>query len=380
MMLIKINNKKRSTLNDKTHKNRFAIRLAQFVIAISLFVSSGTPNTEAAFELNFQPLSTGVTYQQWGDNDENGHFSCNEMSFQTNINCAYDEANYSHDDNTPMYQRIFRSTTPGETNGKYYWHIIIGDYYDQANNPLNTQGFYLEYIIEANAGNRFDDHIGTASSASTTWVNGNTGETIGGRESYDDGTNGLYTGTGYANPKRTLVRQIMADDETVSTFLKDGFNSKPFISQTVVDNLVTHPNTTVNNEFTMDMRMISYDSTDNSGVILKNITNLGGGFEAANQGDYDTTNASFTPHMFNQEDRSVSAGKFTWTPGTGNLGAKGTYTYYYADDTLNPTGFDPADKKYISFCDPTYNVNWSGRGACTNPTGTGFGKGSFGWD
>lgn len=376
--------KKFSPKYSETDVNKIALRshFARLFVGVSLFVSSGSPEIEAAFELNFQPLvnggSTNVTYQAWGDNDETAAFSCGNMSFQSNINCnpGDDEINAAHNDGTPMYQRIFRDNN----TGNYYWHIIIGDYYDQASDPVNTQGFHLEYIIQANSSSRFDDHIATASSASTTWVNSNTAENIGGRDVYDEGTNGLYTTTGYANPKRVLVRQIMEDEETVSTFLKDDFNSKPFISQTVVDNKVTDPNTTVNNEFTMDMRAISYDTADNTGVIVRNITNIGGGLEAANQGDYDTTDASVTPHYFNQEDTVLSAGKFTWATGTGNLGSKGTYTYYYADDTVNAGGFNPVDKKYISFCDPTYNVNWSGSGACRNPGGTVGGKGSFGWD
>ncbi len=366
--------------NAENHKKRLGITLLQIVAAVSLFISSGIPDTNAEFALNFKPLTSGVTYQSWGDDDENGHFSCNEMSFQSNRNCKYDETDYAHDDNTPMYQRIFRSTTPGATNGKYYWHVIIGDYYDQGNNPTNTQGFYLEYIIEASSGNRFDDHIGTAASASTTWVSGNTGENIGGLEVYDSGTNGTYTSSGYANPKRVIMRQIMEDGETRSTFLKDSFENKPFISQTVVDYKVTDPSTNVDNEFTLDMRMIDYDTYDNTGVIMNNITNLSGGNEAANQGDYDTTDATYTPHMFNQEDAVVTAGKFTWTTGSGNLGAKGTYTYYNEDDTVNASGFQPHDKNYSQFCDPSYNVNWSGRGACKNPNGGGEGWGKFGWD
>ncbi len=367
-------------IKTEAYRNRLGVALLQLVGAVSLFVSSGIPNSSAEFALNFKPLTSGVTYQSWGDNDENGHFSCNEMSFESNRNCAYDEADDSHDDNTPMYQRTFRSTTAGPTNGKYYWHVIIGDYYDQGNNPTNTDGFYLEYIIEANSGNRFDDHIGTSSSASATWVSSNTGEDVAGRQVYDTGTNGNLTTTGKANPKRVIMHQIMEDGETRSTFLKDSFENKPFISQTVVDDKVTDPNTSVDNEFTLDMRMIDYDTFDNTGVIMNNITNLGGGNEAANMGDYDTTDVTYTPHKFNQENRSLTAGKFIWTSGSGNLGADGTYTYYNADDTVNASGFQPTDKNYGGFCDPSYNVNWSGRGACKNIGSGGDGWGRYGWD
>ena len=361
-------------------KKRPVMAVFQALGAVSLFIACGTPNTEAAFELNFKPLTSGVTYQSWGDNDESANFSCNEMSFQSNTNCAYDETNDAHDDNTPMYQRIFRSTTPGETNGKYYWHVIIGDYYDQANNPANTDGLYLEYIIEANAGNRYDDHIGTAASASTTWVNPDWAEDVAGGNVYDTGTNGDWTTTGYANPKRVLVHMIMEDGETRSTFLKDGFNSKPLIEQTVYDDRITDPTTKVDNEFSMDMRSISYDTNDNTGVVIKNITNLVGDYTAADQGDYDTTDATYTPHLFNQETDNISAGKYTWASGSGNLGSDGTYTYYQVDGSVNASGFDPTDKNYTGFCDPVYNVNWSGSGACTNVGGSGGGWGSRGWD
>lgn len=361
-------------------KKRLAIRVSPILGAVGLFMLPGSADLEAAFELNFKPLTSDATYQPWGNDDENGNFSCNEMSFQSNINCRYNEAGFSHDDNTPMYQRIFRSTAADETNGKYYWHVIIGDYYDQANNPTNTQGFYLEYIIEANSGQRMDDHIGTSLSASTNWYSSNTAEDAAGRYVYDDGTNGDFTTTGYANPTRVIMRQIMEDGETSSEFLKDSFSNKPMITQHVVDYKVTDPETNIDNEFTVDMRALGYDSADNTGVIVRNINILSGGIEAANQGDYDTTDATITPHFFNQEASVVTGGKFTWTAGSGNLGSVGTYTYYNADDTVNPNGFDPKHKNYGGFCDPSYNVNWSGSGACKNSGGSGWGWGRFGWD
>ena len=374
--MLKSKHLRNSKLN--TNKKSVGIHLLQLVVGVSLFISSGTPNTEAAFELNFKPLTSGANYYSWGDNDDNidAQFSCN-MSFQSNRVCNSGGGNEEGpgSDGTPMYARMFTSTAADETNGKRYWHMIIGDYYDQGSNPTSTDGFYLEYIIEA-SGSRFHDEGGPGryASASTPWTSSNTAENVAkgdyGPIGYDNGTNGYYTTSGMGNPTRVIMRQIVQDGETVSTFLKDDFNSKPFISQTVVDNLVTHPNTTVNNEFTLDMRMLTYDSADNTGVITKNITNLGGGFEAANQGDYDTTDASFTPHMFNQEDRVISAGKYTWTSGTGQLGANGTYTYYYADDTVNAGGMIPMNRNYSVFCDPAQNPQAGSR--CG-------GSGQFSW-
>lgn len=356
----------------------------QVIAAVGLFLAPGAPDTQAAFELNFQPLTSGASYQSFGDNDETAAFSCN-MSFQSDQNCRQDDQEIGRennwaDDSTPMYQRLFRSTAGDATNGKYYWHVIIGDYQNQANNPLNTTGFYQEYIIEANSGRRMDDSISTSLSASATWTSSNTAENIGGITVYDTGTNGGTTTSGQGNPTRVIMRQIVEDGETRSTFLKDEFDKKPLIVQTVVDYKITDPDTNVDNKFTIDMRALTYDSADNTGIYVENITNLSGGAEAANQGDYDTTDATYTPHFFNQEETTVSGGKFTWTAGSGQLGADGTYTYYSADGSLNPSGFQPTDRNYSGFCDPSQNVNWSGSGACKNPGGGGDGWGRFGWD
>ncbi len=372
---------KKIGLNPIHQKKRLPIAILQIVGAVSLFIASGSPNTEAAFELNFKPLvnggATNVTYQAFGDTDETGAYSCNNMSFQSNQNCQNGdmEIDAAHNDGTPIYNRVFRDNN----TGKYYWHFIMGDYYDQASNPVNTDGFHLEYIIEASG--RFDDHISTSRSASVTWTSTNTAEDAGGYKVYDTGLNGTFTTSGYANPTKVLMRQVMADDETVSTFLKDGFDSKPLISQTVVDNKVTDPNTNVNNEFTIDMRAISYSSSDNSGIIITNKTDISGGLEAANQGDYDTTDATQTAHIYNQEEANTNGGTFTWATGTGNLNAAGTYTYYESDGvTVNTSGFDPKNKNYQQFCDPTVNVNWSGNGACKDYSNAGNGWGRKGWD
>ena len=374
---------KKIGLNSINQKKRLPIAILQIVSAVSLFIASGSPNTEAAFELNFKPLvnggTTNVTYQSFGQEDETGAYACNNISFQSNQNCLNgdQEIDAAHNDGTPIYNRVFRDNN----TGKYYWHFIMGDYYDQGSNPVNSEGFHLEYIIEANSSGRFDDHIATSRSASATWTSSNTAEDVGGYKVYDTGTNGTSTTSGYANPTKVLVRQIMEDGETVSTFLKDDFDSKPFISQTVVDNKVTDPNTNVNNEFTLDMRAISYSSSDNSGIIITNKTDISGGLEAANQGDYDTTDVTQTAHIYNQEEANTNGGTFTWANGTGTLNAAGTYTYYESDGvTVNTSGFDPKNKNYQQFCDPTYNVNWSGNGACKDYSNTGNGWGRKGWD
>lgn len=84
-----------------------------------------------------------------------------------------------------------------------------------------------------------------------------------------------------------------------------------------------------------------------------------------NGGDYDFADRAETTYF--------TAGAYTYTDGTNYGGSLGTYTY---QDGAAGDAFQPTNKDYSSFCDPSQNTDWSGNGACTNSDGTG---GGFGW-
>ena len=336
------------------------LRVFVFVIAgITLFFSPALKDSRAAFTLNFIPDDGSY------DSTSNDINSCN-MSYISDFNCdsggfggSFDE-NGSHDDGTAAYQRMFTS------GGKTYYHVIIGDY--------TQDSFYMEYMIEADSG--WDRYNGDFAASASTGNNSTTSD----REFNMDNpysADSSRTGTGTGNPNRVIMRQILDDGITYNEFLKDQFDRKPLITQTVTDN---DPTEGIIQEYTLDMRGKTY--ADNTPITENERTNrtILIGDTAANQGDYDDTYAVITPTFFREGNDTISAGAYTYSTGSGYGGSDGTYIYYQSDGvTVDNSGFQPVDKDYSVFCIQEQNVDWSGNGACTNGDGGGGGRGGGGW-
>lgn len=367
------------------------------VVASVLFFSPDQRNSQAAFELNFDPTTTsGHSYDGAGGGFGGGdqYYSCG-MAFQADANCGFgdtDEA-WSHTDiaGGASFQDTFT------TGGKTYWHVIIGD--------STTDTFYLEYMIEANSSwGTYDGRSDMPASASAYSAGsiGNCGTTscemnMGKMYNADS----AHTGTGSGNPNRVVMRMVLDDGITYSEFLKgagDGaggvggdssayFDKKPLIIQKI-----TEPGV-MNNEYSLDMRSKTYsDSTPVTNAQKTNKTFILEGTTAANQGDYDSTGGVQTPTLMTDTSSGsqvvINGGAFTYTVGTEEGGSFDTtdvsngkgYTYYESDGvTLGSLQTQPIDRDYSVFCDTDQNSNWSGNGACVDESGGGGGRGGGGW-
>jgi hypothetical protein len=319
-------------------------------------VSSALKETEAAFTLNFIPDDGSYT----SDRDE-VNYSCH-MSYISSFNCDGSRGSFdlngSHDDGSAAFQQMFTS------GGKTYYHVIIGDY--------TKDSFYMEYIIEANS--NWGQYNGSFAVSASTGTTGSD-RVYGMTNPYD--SNSSLTGTGTGNPTRVIMHMVLDDGVIYNEFLKDQFDRKPLIKQTISD---PSPTLGISMEYTLDMRNKTYtDSTPISENDRTNKTFLIGD-TAGSQGDYDSTNSVSTPVSFIQGTDDLAAGAYTYTPGSGFGGSDGTYTYYLSDGiTVDTSGFQPVDKDYSVFCIPSQNVDWSGNGACTNGDGSGGGRGGGGW-
>ena len=357
---MKLFGRKHSSLKTQIQLSLFALTAAL------LFFSPDLKNSQAAFTLNFIP--DDGSYTSTG-NDTN--YSCN-MSYISDFNCdsrgSFDES-ASHDDGTAAYQRVFTS------GGKSYYHVIIGDY--------TQDTFYMEYMIEASGSwGQYDGRsdmlasasaypAGSISSCGTSSCERNM------NNPYDtNSTDYQKTGTGTGNPNRVIMRMILDDGVTYSEFLKDQFDKKPLIHQSMTDNT---PSEGITIDYTLDMRNKTY--SDNTPIDHSDRTNQTFlvGDTAANQGDYDSTGAVATPISFREGNDDITAGAFTYTTGSGFGGSNGTYIYYLADGvTVDNSGFDPTGRSYVNFCIESQNTDWSGNGACKNGSGSGSGR-SGGW-
>jgi len=338
---------------------------AMALAAVLLFFTPHLKDSQAAFELNFDPsTNTGVSYTSQFNNS---NYSCG-MSFGSDFNCSSGmfggsfQLSGSHDDGTSAYQRMF---TYG---GKTYYHVIIGN--------STTDTFYMEYMIEASTSwATYNGFNGFAASASTGDNSSQSTRTFNMDNPYDPTSS--KTGTGTGNPTRVVMRQVLNDGINYGEFLKDQFDKKPKITQVTND---TNPAEGIFLEYTLDMRNKTYsDQTPITANDRNNRTILIGDI-AGSQGDYDSTGVLPTPAEYIQGTDKISAGAYTYTAGTGYGGSNGTYTYYQLDAvTVNPSGFQPVNLDYSVFCMPSQNVDWSGKGACTNGSGSGGGWGGGGW-
>lgn len=350
------------------------------MLALVLFFSLGLRDSQAAFELNFDPNKTNDhSYTSFG-NCEN--YAIN-MSFMADDDCGWQNRALvgSHDDGSAAFQRVFT------TGGKTYYHVIIGDY-------LAGDSFLLEYYIEATTDGTYRGSGPTSASAYTNTADMNCSNADTDclyNMSNPYGADSGLGGTGTGNPTRVIMRQVLDDGITYSEFLKgagdadqDGlyddssayFDSKPLIVQKINEAGV------INAEYSLDMRGISYsDPTPVSEAKKVNQTFILDGLAAANQGDYDSTGGIQTPtNMADSTGVVVDGGAYKYTDGTSFGGSYGNYTYYKSDGVTEKTlQTQPYDRDYSVFCIQEQNVDWSGNGACVDANGGGGGRGGGGW-
>ena len=247
--------------------------------------------------------------------------------------------------------------------GTVYWHVIVGD---------PASGFAQESYTRYGKNNAYG--IDSGSSADGTSLSGafsldsggneNLTSTCGGFQSCIEQSENLMaqksnigkplagphiSGDGSGNPSYTVFHMILisADGDMSLDVDKPFLDTKPRISQTVQDSNMT-------STFVADMRGIGYQDMNNPiGIINDTVIDdptIPGATGAAN----------FT--MANAQDSTVTAGRFTFTPGTGwntpngwdapnSSFGLGSYSYYGA-----PTGFDVFTVDWREFFDYGQNI------------------------
>ncbi len=124
---------------------------------------------------------------------------------------------------------------------------------------------------------------------------------------------------GGGNPTRVVMTNMIRDEEFTQRFIKDSLAFKPLISQTVV-------NADIRMDFEIDMSAIGYGTIDVVGNIANRLELLTNEYQGS--GNYDNT---VIPAFFSAKSlvkQTVNAGQYTYTPGNGNGGSDGEYTYW----------------------------------------------------
>ena len=167
------------------------------------------------------------------------------------------------------------------------------------------------------------------------------------------------SGNGTMNPARMTMRMSLTDSDISLDVFKPILGRKPLISQTTqAFNSTTHEGEMVS-RFVVDMRSVSYSTSNKILPITNRLTLLGSDIFTVGAGDFDMSMAQHS---------NVSAGQYIFTPGAGwsaptdingDLGwdvAGSTFeegTYTYAD---GHGGFNVYGVKWESFFDQDKNA------------------------
>ena len=218
-------------------------------------------------------------------------------------------------------------------NGTSYIHMVIGD---------PSTGFAQETYIKGH------ENFDVSSLVVSTWA---AVHSYGFNNS--PGASMLQTrGNASAHPEKVAVRQVMggtwddvsktwtcANTEFCSEFLKDTLATKPRITQNIFS-------TNMSNEFSIDMRNITYDDMNIIAPIVNKVVITDPQLPLGDEADYDRS-AIQSRYPYTQNERisthlETTAGRYTYAENASEIeGAGGGYTYF--SDTF--------DHIRINWCD-----------------------------
>lgn len=230
-------------------------------------------------------------------------------------------------------------------NGVDYYHVILG---------TGTGEFGMEYFIRTSGGGCWYGCSGARVTAGMGGMGGGVAPlsaSSGNQNNYADPLNKANSGGG--RPDQTAIFMYNRTAEMSQEFLKAIESRKPKITQQVNGN-----DTTIN--FSLDMSAIDY-STDNTPgqlALTQSVTSAGVPAQQTNpstgtllpdSGNFDVTQVGPSAKP------SITGGRYTYTPGSGDGGSLGAYSYF-ADI------FDPYNVNWAQYCDPAQNPTSN----CTN--------------
>lgn len=152
--------------------------------------------------------------------------------------------------------------------------------------------------------------------------------------------NGNATG----NPTTSQIRQVLSGGGMAQEFLKNSYANKPKITQTL-----TTPEITT--QFVLDVSAIPYigAAATSTPAIITNTLDF---VDPTIPGKFDMAT--------DKQNSTVSAGNFTWTPGTNTGNSGGVYSY-------SEGGADVDTIDWMQLYNPADNTCWSynGPSGCT---------------
>jgi hypothetical protein len=254
--------------------------------------------------------------------------------------CATVNGYFNNGDPTPFYQEVVN------INGTYYFHVLVGDpasgfaqesytrYGASAYSTATGSGLQGAFSPDSGGNQTLNNStvpancctsLATSLSNNFAWMANNSNMS-------NPLANETISGNGTGNPSNTVFRMVLTSPNGDMSLEVDKpfLDMKPLISQTVQDGNMTAV-------FVADMRGISYQDKNTPIAITNNVVINDPSIPGAGA-------ANFTMASAQQSD--VTAGRYTFTPGTGwnnpngwdapnsSFGV-GTYSYFGA-----PVGYD----------------------------------------
>lgn len=230
-------------------------------------------------------------------------------------------------------------------NGVDYYHVILG---------TGTGQFGMEYFIRTSSSGCWYGCSGARVSGGMGGMGGGVAPlsaSSGNQNNYADPLNKANSGGG--RPDQTAIFMYNRTTEMTQEFLKAIESRKPKITQQV-----NGSGTTVN--FSLDMSAIGYSTNNTPGklALTQSVTSAGIPVQQTNPSTGtplpDSRNFDVTKVVPSAEP-SITGGRYTYTPGSGDGGSRGAYSYF-ADK------FDPYNVNWAQYCDPAQNPT----SECTN--------------
>ena len=252
---------------------------------------------------------------------------------QANRNCNT-QFGASTDSTTPFVQETIT------LQGKSYYHLVVGQ---------PDSGFAQEVLISTGTtiafGNVLSDSGGgyCLPSALMTFnqmvgcdLDNNARVPLGAFE---------RTGNGSGNPEAVIMKQVVSDAKSgfAMEFLKDKFNKKPKITESIDD-------ATIAMTWVLDMSKIGYSTDSVSGDLTNKLTVKGQ--------DLPGGSAQFDASLLTNAGTNITAGRYKFAPNTSRAGIEtspnpywsyGTYTYF--DGSIDPV----TTVDWSKFRDPAQN-------------------------
>lgn len=312
------------------HKKILSLWTAAFIV-----LGLSTANAETTFQLNFQRPPAPGPNDFWLPDALGGILSFDQGSCDAGTGC-------DGNDGTPFSQEI---VTIGGTE---YWRNVVGD---------PASGFAFEYYTRR--GQSVVLPFGLDSGGQERAVHGDvcqnvtqfsSGNKCGNAKDPLGITNpATFTGNGTGDPTKMVMRMILSMNGMNMEIFKPLTSNKPLIIQSIVSGALS-------STFVADMRSISFSDKNTPIIIVNNQTINDPDFPVPGAGDFDMSMA---------EKPYVTAGRFTFTPGTGwnspegwdAVGSsfdRGTYDYFDG-------GFDVYSADWAAYFDYAQNA-----AACTS--------------